>query len=274
MIAVYRIMCLANNKNYIGITADLAHRLVVHFNEKSNRRRSTLLARAIRKYGKDNFQVFVLEEVKTWEEAWAKERYYIQLYDTYKVNGYNMTLGGEGQPGLVHSEKTRRQMAESHRGKSIGPNNPMYGKPSAMRGKKWSKESRDKLAASCKGRIPWNKGKKCPQLAGENNGFFGKKHTSDSIERARKSRSWYKPSDETRFKQSMAHKGKPNRITYTPEIRLKMSESAKLRGSNTKGLKWSEESKHRASIARKIAWASGVYENRKPKNKTISKEVI
>jgi hypothetical protein len=31
-----------------------------------------------------------------------------------------------------------------------------------------------------KGRIPWNKGKNCPQLAGERNGMFGRTHTPET----------------------------------------------------------------------------------------------
>ena len=31
-----------------------------------------------------------------------------------------------------------------------------------------------------KGRIPWNKGKTCPQLAGELNGMFGRTHTPET----------------------------------------------------------------------------------------------
>lgn len=260
-------MCLANGKNYIGITSDLAHRLVVHFNDKANKKRQTLLSRAIRKYGKDNFQVFMLEEVDTWKIACQRECHYIHLYDTYKINGYNMTFGGDGQYGLIHTEETRAKMSASHIGKGCGTDNPMYGKIGPMRGRKWSKESREKLSISCKGRTPWNKGKKCPQLSGENNGFYGKEHSEDS--KKKMSRLGMKHSDETKRKFSLARKGKANNTIYTPEIRLRMSESAKLREPNTKGLKWSEESKQRASIARKLAWASGVYKNRSPKNNFI-----
>ncbi|MEK6829426.1 MAG: HNH endonuclease [Nanoarchaeota archaeon] len=32
-------------------------------------------------------------------------------------------------------------------------------------------------------RIPWNKGKKCPQLSGLNNGFFGKKHSAETLKK-------------------------------------------------------------------------------------------
>ena len=256
---------MANGKNYIGITADLAHRLVMHFNDKANKKRQTLLARAIRKYGKDNFQVFMLEEVDTWEIACRRERHYIRLYDTYKINGYNMTLGGDGQYGLIHSEKTRMKMSASHIGKGCGPDNPMYGKPGPMRGRKQSNESREKLSVSCKGRVPWNKGKKCPQLSGERNGFFGKRHSDETKVKILLSRSDYKVSEETKRKQSLIRKGKSNGITYTPEIKLKMSESAKKRGSNVKGKKWSIESRIKASKSAKLRWSHGVSANRKSK---------
>src|SRR5688572_17766690 len=31
-----------------------------------------------------------------------------------------------------------------------------------------------------KGRVPWNKGKKCPQTTGERNGMYGKTHTPEA----------------------------------------------------------------------------------------------
>ena len=37
-----------------------------------------------------------------------------------------------------------------------------------------------------KGRIPWNKGRKCPQLSGECNGMFGRTHTPEVRERLSK----------------------------------------------------------------------------------------
>lgn len=34
-----------------------------------------------------------------------------------------------------------------------------------------------------KGTIPWNKNKKCPQLSGENNGFYHKQHTKETLDK-------------------------------------------------------------------------------------------
>ena len=57
------------------------------------------LARAIRKYGAENFTISLVEEVAD-EELNDKEKYYINYYDSYHT-GYNATLGGDG--GIAHT---------------------------------------------------------------------------------------------------------------------------------------------------------------------------
>jgi group I intron endonuclease len=56
---------------------------------------SMKLNNAIRKYGSDDFMVFILEtcEVKDLND---REKHYIALFDSIK-NGYNLTLGGDKQ---------------------------------------------------------------------------------------------------------------------------------------------------------------------------------
>ena len=102
-----------------------------------------------------------------------------------------------------------------------------------------------------KGCIPWNKGKKCPQLAGANNGFYGKKHSEET---KMKNRMFHvgqgKPhTNESKLKLSLAHLGKEKHKkkgqTYeevfgkerAQEIRKKQSKSSRLRGSN-RGIKF------------------------------------
>lgn len=85
-----------NNKKYVGITGrTIAARAgnnginYVHDNYA--------FGNAILKHGFDFFTVETLETNLTFEEACEKEKYYIQLYDSYN-NGYNCTLGGDGVP--------------------------------------------------------------------------------------------------------------------------------------------------------------------------------
>jgi hypothetical protein len=103
----------------------------------------------------------------------------------------------------IHTEETRKKMSESHKGKRVGKDNPMFGKSSWNKGKKMSAESRKKLSESCKGRIPWNKGKKCPQLSGENNGMYAKKHTDEAKMEIAKKHKGMKASEETKKKMSI-----------------------------------------------------------------------
>ena len=60
---------------------------------------NTILNKAIRKYGKDNFQVIILEDNIEEDNLDEKEIYWIDQYKTYwkdGFHGYNMTRGGSG----------------------------------------------------------------------------------------------------------------------------------------------------------------------------------
>ena len=70
----------------------------------------TVFKKAIDKYGWENFEHLVLEEIKakTKEELQKilsnKERDYILKYNTLVPNGYNLTIGGEGVTKICISE--------------------------------------------------------------------------------------------------------------------------------------------------------------------------
>lgn len=58
---------------------------------------STYFWNAIKKYGWNNFEHYILESNLTLEEANEKERYYISYYNSSNnLYRYNLTLGGEG----------------------------------------------------------------------------------------------------------------------------------------------------------------------------------
>lgn len=88
---IYQIINVLNNHSYIGYTKNLIYRMEKHFKSIKN---NTVLYRAIRKYGIDNFVVKILEQ-PLLEDLSEREKYWIKFFDTYK-NGYNMTEGGDG----------------------------------------------------------------------------------------------------------------------------------------------------------------------------------
>jgi group I intron endonuclease len=72
------------------------------------------MARAIKKYGWDNFEHIIFAENLTVEEADKMEKLLIKFYNTQDPRyGYNISDGGGGHTGVRHSEKTKRQMSEA-----------------------------------------------------------------------------------------------------------------------------------------------------------------
>ena len=118
MAFIYAIRNILNGKMYIGKTeyANPAKRYKRHLIDAHKKRcKERALYRAINKYGAENFEFQVLEEVST-ENASQREQHYIALYNTYH-NGYNETIGGDGTP-YVH-EKTEEILRLYQEGYSI-----------------------------------------------------------------------------------------------------------------------------------------------------------
>lgn len=93
--SVYKITCTINNKLYIGQTEfSINHRFSKHITE-ANCGRGYAIARAIRKYGKENFTIELICVCNSRESASLKEKEFIQLFQTTdKKYGYNLAAGG------------------------------------------------------------------------------------------------------------------------------------------------------------------------------------
>lgn len=93
---IYIIRNNINGKVYIGQTIQpLKERWYRHCGKTGISESESRMAikRAILKYGKENFTIEILEECNQ-EDLNAREKYYIDMYDSYK-SGYNSTLGGQ-----------------------------------------------------------------------------------------------------------------------------------------------------------------------------------
>lgn len=174
---VYKITNLANDKFYIGSSKDLVQRERRHFSQLRNGTHvNRHLQRAFDKYGEQNFKFEVLEYVIDISTLLQREQHYIDSLDACNGSvGYNLSekatncvLTGEkhwthGKPpesfawyGKHHTEDEKRRIGESQK----GPLNHMYGKPSPMRGKHLSDETKEKLSNALKGKPGYWKGKK------------------------------------------------------------------------------------------------------------------
>lgn len=107
---IYKITNIQNNKVYIGQTIrPIKDRLNRHINDALNNILDTHFARAIRKYGKENFIIEEIDNANNQEELNQKEQYWIRYYNSTK-NGYNETDAIYKCGGNTYQNKTEEEM--------------------------------------------------------------------------------------------------------------------------------------------------------------------
>lgn len=117
---VYKITNKVNNKVYIGITSKgISARWKEHI-YSAEHGCPFKLHNAIRKYGKENFSIELIDFCNSWEELTEKEQYYISEYKSLQDKfGYNMTEGGDGTFGRTHSEETKEKIRQKAIGREV-----------------------------------------------------------------------------------------------------------------------------------------------------------
>lgn len=134
---IYIIENTINDKKYVGqTTKDLGRRWSTHLIKGERKRKPIAIDLAIKKYGKDKFCMYVIDEAETFEELMEKEKYWIKKLDTVK-NGYNNHEGGVYRKEYHQSKETRIKNSERMKGK----NHFNYGKH-------LSEETRKKISES------------------------------------------------------------------------------------------------------------------------------
>lgn len=125
---IYKITNIQNNKVYIGQTIrPIKNRFNRHINDAINNIIDTHFARAIRKYGKENFIIEEIDNAQTQDELNQKEQYWIQYYNSVE-EGYNETNAINKCGGNTYQSKTEEEMEvikEKIRQTKIGNKNPM-----------------------------------------------------------------------------------------------------------------------------------------------------
>ena len=109
---IYIFKNIINNKYYVGQAIRIKKRLVSHIGNFNNSRCDNPLYRAFSKYGLENFEYQVLEDIEgsDYKQIRVKldslEKQYIQKFNSYS-NGYNQTLGADG--GILGYKFTEEQ---------------------------------------------------------------------------------------------------------------------------------------------------------------------
>ena len=144
---------------------------------------------AIKKYGWDNFEHIIVAENLTQDEANIMEEELIKLYQsTNRDKGYNIMFGGNNH---ALSEETKSKLSKAAKDRM---NN-------------YTEEEMREIGA-----------KISAALSGENNGFYGKKHTEETRRKMKNNHPHlsgenhpmygYKHSEETKKEWSKKRKGK------------------------------------------------------------------
>lgn len=211
---IYKVTNKINGKVYIGQTTHgMEKRKYDHvYAAKTNKYKGKCreyFHNALAKYDPDCFVWEILEGCYTKESLDLAEQWYIRYYRSFvdfsDSNGYNLTIGGNGNSGVVFSDEHRMRLSQAKRGKILSEEhkqkirdnakiNPNYGNkgrkmPSITKeklkvcnvGKKHSKESKKKMSLAHVGNTyargfkhSEEFGKKISErVAGKNNPMYG-----------------------------------------------------------------------------------------------------
>lgn len=135
---IYVIKNKANGKVYVGQSKQLNQRYSGHLRRiKKGTHHNEILQKSFYKYGFDNFEFSILEEVLEETLLNEREKYWIDFYGGINNdNVYNLK-----DPLLnEHSDYVRKKISQSN----LGLNNPNYGN-------KWTDEMKQELSNSRKG---------------------------------------------------------------------------------------------------------------------------
>jgi hypothetical protein len=97
-VGIYKITNKINGKSYIGLSSNIEERFKKHRQMQGEK----VLYSAFQKYGIENFDFSIIELCSS-DLLSEREKYWIAYYDTYN-NGYNATLGGEGNCRINHQD--------------------------------------------------------------------------------------------------------------------------------------------------------------------------
>ena len=184
---IYKVTNNFDDKIYIGLTTKskaierwYQHRYLARHLSNTDK---SYLHRAMASHGVDNFSFEIIEEVSD-DLLSKREQYWIKQYNSIVPLGYNLTSGGEGTPGFSRPQSQEEKNKKSQSMKQYYIDHPEVKQKyrEKMIEKNNNAEYRQKVLEGYK--------KFCEEnpnyFSGENNPFYGKHHTEESLQKIKK----------------------------------------------------------------------------------------
>lgn len=194
---IYIVENTVNSKIYVGKTTYSAEQRWKNHVGTARCGSTTYFHRAIRKYGADAFAVRVLETVDDPGVLNDREIHWIATLEP----DYNLTTGGEGVPGLKHSDATKQKISDANRGlKRSAEQRQNYS--AAKTGVIFSDEHRQNISRAARRRPPMSAETRAKMSASHT----GTKHSAETRAKIGASHTGLKRSDAARANMSAAQK--------------------------------------------------------------------
>ena len=207
---IYKTVNVLNGKFYIGQDSK---------NNPEYLGSGTLLKRAIEKHGRNNFIKETLEICSTQEELNEREKYWIKETKAQEL-GYNIAEGGNG--GNTYDEETRERISQEFKGRYVSPETIEKRRQTREKRKQENPDRYKQTEERKKAIGDFHRGKEISEEQRQKNSERMKNFTNYSPKflemqngenrKGEKSPMWgTKVSEETKRKQSEAHKKNPTR---------------------------------------------------------------
>lgn len=146
---IYAIVCLDNDKMYVGQSVNLRRRLRRHIGAlNQGEHHNHHLQNAFNKFGADAFYIDLLVPSCATTDLDELEAFYIAHLGK---DGFNLVLEQFEGP-RQHSEETLRKIGKGNRGKTVGAESRAK-ISAALKGRPFSAETRARISAANKGRV-------------------------------------------------------------------------------------------------------------------------
>jgi group I intron endonuclease len=253
---IYALHLTAGDYRYIGVTIDPIRRMRQH--NGATERDSTLpVHNWMRKYPGE-VQMTIIDTYDTYAEGLEGERNWIAIFRELYSGLLNLTDGGEGAVGYVHteeaiakmenrviSEETREKIRESRLGTRLSPEaiakrtatRKANGVPGPMLGRHHTDETKAKMSIANSGRHHTEETK--AKIGAANMGNTGRLGQPQS--------------EETKEKIRIGNIGKNLGKTHTDEAKAKVSASL-VGNKRAAGKVLSEEGRANLSIGNHVRW--------------------